>query len=267
MNPFPDLPAEQYDALLEDIERRGMVYPVVRDQHGNTIDGHQREMVCATLGIEPHYRVVVVRDDAERDALAIALNTFRRQLSPADRRDAILRLAPTGMTQREIGAAVGVSQRRVGQVLQAEEVRSTSNPDSTGAADDGDPADAPTADVPPALDRQGRPPEARGGRPRNADPTREEVQAALASRAQAIAANPEMAAGERAADLAVVWADAWALMHKAMRRIEPAHIAEMERPDLEDFAVDLADLRRWADALEAAWREAQKPRLVKGGAS
>jgi ParB-like chromosome segregation protein Spo0J len=149
-NPFPDLPAEEYDALLEDIEKRGIVYPVIRDQGGITIDGHQREHVAAALGIEVPVKVIEVADDAERDELAVALNVHRRHLTPEARRAAILRLAPTGMTQTEIARHTGSSQQRVSQVLG--EVTSTSNPP------------APSDDL--ATDKQGRLPDERGGRPR-----------------------------------------------------------------------------------------------------
>ncbi len=155
-NPFPDLPPDEYDALLEDIEKRGMVYPVIRDQHGRTIDGHQRERACAALGIVPHYRVVPVASDTEREALAIVLNTHRRHLTPAQRGEAILRLAATGMTQAEIGAAVGVSQgevsKTVGEAREVGDIPRNNPPDE------------------PLTDKQGRPPEKRGGRPRASAP-------------------------------------------------------------------------------------------------
>lgn len=150
-NPLPDLPPDEYDALLLDIEQRGIVYPIIRDQAGNTVDGHQRERIAQTLGIEPPVKVVQVADEAERLALAIALNAYRRQLTPAQRREAILRLAPTGMTQAEIGRAVGVHASTVNRVLASE----------PGIAD------AIPLDEAVALDRQGRLTGERGGRPRS----------------------------------------------------------------------------------------------------
>lgn len=169
-NPFPDLPPDEYDALLADIGKRGIVYPVIRDQNGQTIDGHQRERAAEALGIVPHYRIIHVASEAERLSLAIALNAYRRQLTPDERRDAILRLASTGMTQGEIGAAVGVDQSNVSRTIAAHpEVMQAHNPEglTTGAY---------------AIDKQGRPPEQRGGRPRADAPVRAGVERPLTVR-------------------------------------------------------------------------------------
>jgi len=146
-NPLPDLEPAEYNALLEDIERRGIVYPVIRDQHGVTVDGHQRERVAATLGIDLDrlglVKVVEITDPAEREAVALALNVHRRHLTPQAKRAAIARLAATGMTQAEIGRAVGVTQQAVSKVIADEGIQ---------------PVVTPPADEPVALDRQGRAP-------------------------------------------------------------------------------------------------------------
>lgn len=190
-NPFPDLPPDQYEALLSDIEARGQVYPIIVDQHGNVIDGHQRKRIAAALGREPLTKVVEVADEREREQLAIGLNVHRRHMTASERREWILRLAPTGMTQEEIGAAVGVTQTRVANVYADERaagreptagVITSDNPPSGdwGSAINDDKArelarlaaeqrDAQAAVARTrefALDKQGRPPERRGGRPR-----------------------------------------------------------------------------------------------------
>ena len=134
MNPFPDLAPDDYDALLEDIEKRGMVMPIVLDQHGVIIDGHQRQRIAATLGIvDPPTKVVRVKDDAEREQYAIALNVHRRQLSPAQKHQYILRLNPveTGLAQRDIARAVGVSQSTVSEVLKQARIEGVIGADNT----------------------------------------------------------------------------------------------------------------------------------------
>lgn len=40
--PFDDLPAAQYQRLRADIEARGIVNPILVDEDGKVIDGHQR---------------------------------------------------------------------------------------------------------------------------------------------------------------------------------------------------------------------------------
>lgn len=57
---FAALPAPVEDALRASIGRFGVLVPVVRDQHGNTIDGHHRSRIADALGVK--YRVDVVPD-------------------------------------------------------------------------------------------------------------------------------------------------------------------------------------------------------------
>lgn len=46
---MPELTAEEFGALRADIAERGIVVPVVRDQHGRLVDGHHRERIAADL--------------------------------------------------------------------------------------------------------------------------------------------------------------------------------------------------------------------------
>ena len=49
---FPDLAPWEYEALKASIRRYGVILPVVKDENGDIIDGHQRERACRELGIE-----------------------------------------------------------------------------------------------------------------------------------------------------------------------------------------------------------------------
>jgi ParB-like chromosome segregation protein Spo0J len=48
---FPDLAPWEYEALKASIRRHGVILPVVQDEFGNVIDGHQRRRACRELGI------------------------------------------------------------------------------------------------------------------------------------------------------------------------------------------------------------------------
>jgi ParB-like chromosome segregation protein Spo0J len=50
--PMPDLTPGQYDALRDDIARNGVLVPVVVDQHGRILDGHNRKRIADELGVE-----------------------------------------------------------------------------------------------------------------------------------------------------------------------------------------------------------------------
>lgn len=111
--PFHDLAASQREALKRDIEVRGIVAPVVEDEHGNIIDGHQRRSIAAELHIDYPKMVVEGLDDDEKMALAISLNTFRRHLTGVERSQAIQKMSHLGMSVRRIAAATGVPRSTV----------------------------------------------------------------------------------------------------------------------------------------------------------
>lgn len=128
---MPSLTAEEYAALKADIARRGVVVPVVVDQHGATLDGHHRLRAVAELRAEgvvvadpPTVRVECA-NDAERREHALKLNLLRRQLNPvawaqlfrdfAAERGVRLgqgkRNDRTSATLAEVAAEVGLSER------------------------------------------------------------------------------------------------------------------------------------------------------------
>lgn len=57
--------------------------------------------------------------EAELQAMAIALNVARRQLSAEDRRALVVKLRALGKSEREIGKALGVSNATVHRDLEA----------------------------------------------------------------------------------------------------------------------------------------------------
>ena len=79
---LPELPPEQYEALKADIAERGVMVPVIVDEFGNFIDGHNRARACRELGINDY--PVEVRSgltEAEKRVLAHKLNVLRRHLT------------------------------------------------------------------------------------------------------------------------------------------------------------------------------------------
>lgn len=113
VQPFRDLDAATEQALRASIERFGVLVPVVIDQHGRVLDGHQRLRLADELGLEPDRVVRAVADDAEAWAVAVSLNTDRRHLTPEQRREVVADLRAEGHSLRAIAGAVGVSHPTV----------------------------------------------------------------------------------------------------------------------------------------------------------
>jgi ParB-like chromosome segregation protein Spo0J len=118
----PPLSEEEYAALRNDIERNGILVPVLVDQHGRILDGYQRVKIANALGIDYPREVREVADDNEAQDLALTLNMVRRHLNREQKR-VLIRAEierTSDASDREIArrtasaaTAVGAVRRRV----------------------------------------------------------------------------------------------------------------------------------------------------------
>jgi ParB/Sulfiredoxin domain len=86
---MPPLSPEERAALRDDIAEHGVLVPVLVDQHGKPIDGHNRVDIAKELGIEYPTQVREVANVDEGRDLAVALNVARRHLTQAQIRGLI----------------------------------------------------------------------------------------------------------------------------------------------------------------------------------
>ena len=110
---FPALDVATEAALTESIRRFGVLVPVVRDQHGNLLDGRHRSRIADTLGAKYRVDVVNVADADEAAAIASTLNSDRRHLTAEQRREMVRHLREQGHSERAIAGAVGASKTQV----------------------------------------------------------------------------------------------------------------------------------------------------------
>jgi transposase-like protein len=115
---MPALGAEALAGLEVDIAERGIIVPVVVDQHGRVLDGHHRRAIAERLGITCPTEVREVADDEDARQTALALNLARRHLSREERRELIAAecAARPGDSDREIARRLGCSPSTVGAV-------------------------------------------------------------------------------------------------------------------------------------------------------
>lgn len=120
---FSALDAATKAALTESIKRFGVLVPVVRDQHGNVLDGHHRAAIADELGVKYPVSVLNVADEDEGRAIAVTLNADRRQLDAAQRREVVQHLRAQGHSQRAtadaLGVGLGTVQRDEAQLTRA----------------------------------------------------------------------------------------------------------------------------------------------------
>lgn len=90
---FDALDAATEAALRASIEEFGVLVPVVKDQHGNVLDGHHRSRLADELGVSYRVDIIVCEDDDHARRIAATLNTDRRHLDKDQRQAVVLRLA------------------------------------------------------------------------------------------------------------------------------------------------------------------------------
>src|SRR5512132_1008107 len=116
---LPALPDDDLSALRDDIRDRGIVVPIVIDEHHNVIDGANRLRIAAGLGIR-NLRADIRPglSDAEKEELAEDLNLHRRHLSREQLREVIRRRLQRHpeRSNRQIAAEIGVRHETVGVV-------------------------------------------------------------------------------------------------------------------------------------------------------
>lgn len=113
---MPNLSADEYAELREDIKQRGVMVPIEFDENGVILDGHHRLQICEELGIKEYPRVIRAgMTDEEKRTHARKLNMARRHLTQEQKRGLIceqLKETPE-KSDRQIAKDLGVSNRTV----------------------------------------------------------------------------------------------------------------------------------------------------------
>lgn len=120
--PMPDLSPAEYEALKADIAANGVLVPIEVDENGAILDGHNRQRICAELGIAAPTVTRAGLTEGEKHAHALRLNLQRRHLSSAQKRELIraeLKRDPD-RSDREIARLVGADHKTVGSVRRGE---------------------------------------------------------------------------------------------------------------------------------------------------
>jgi ParB-like chromosome segregation protein Spo0J len=114
---LPDLPPEQFEALKQDIAARGVVVPVIVDEYGQILEGHNRARACHELGINDYpVQVKAGLSEIEKRVFARKLNMLRRHLTREQVRELVrdqLKETPE-WSDRRVAQELGVDHKTVG---------------------------------------------------------------------------------------------------------------------------------------------------------
>jgi len=120
---FPLMEGAEFDALVADIKKNGLHYPIVL-YDGKILDGRNRYRACLAAGFEPATRNGDhhIGDPA---AFVTSRNIHRRHLTAEQKRALIARLltADPNKSDRQIAETVKADHRTVGAVRAKQEAR------------------------------------------------------------------------------------------------------------------------------------------------
>ncbi|MCR4339172.1 MAG: ParB N-terminal domain-containing protein [Gemmatimonadaceae bacterium] len=107
---MPALSDEEYAALRDDIEARGVLVPVEIDADtGEVLDGHHRLRIAAELGVEAPTFARSFASDEERIEHVLSLNLMRRHLTTDQRARLVAELRKQGWSLRRIAERLDVA--------------------------------------------------------------------------------------------------------------------------------------------------------------
>jgi ParB-like chromosome segregation protein Spo0J len=136
---IPQMTPDEYDALVEDVERRGITDPLVVTEDDIVLDGRHRLMAARAIGLETvPVRVFKGDESAQRDFMLRAA-LLRRHLTIAQRKDLAAKLIVTEpeKSDRSIAKATGISRPTVATIRDDLEAQGQVAESATSSGADG----------------------------------------------------------------------------------------------------------------------------------
>ena len=118
---FPDMPADEFAALVDDIQENGLLQPVVLFD-GMVLDGWHRYRASIEAGVEPAFDEF---DGSDPVAFVLSLNMHRRHLTGSQRAAAVVactQWAAIGHNQHTGGSEPGSAPRTEAEMAKAADV-------------------------------------------------------------------------------------------------------------------------------------------------
>jgi ParB-like chromosome segregation protein Spo0J len=113
---FPLMSETELKEMADDIKKRGLIFPIVREKNGLIIAGRNRFLACQIAGVNPTFELFD-GTEAEIIGFVIAENILRRHLNVEQRQDLLTKLIAMTpeKSDRQIGKQIGVDHKTVGK--------------------------------------------------------------------------------------------------------------------------------------------------------
>jgi N6-adenosine-specific RNA methylase IME4 len=116
-NTVAPLTKDEYEALKKSIAENGLYSPIIKNQHGDILDGHHRLKACRELGITSKFEIKYFDNELLEELFVYDSNLFRRQLTPYHRGELVLKkkpvLAKLAEQRMKAGITLSRNQERV----------------------------------------------------------------------------------------------------------------------------------------------------------
>jgi ParB-like chromosome segregation protein Spo0J len=125
---FPMMSEAELADLVADIEKNGLLHPIVLDSTGEwLVDGRNRDIACERAGAEPRYDRLM--PDIDIFSYIVATNLHRRHLTPDQKTEIVRQVIARNpdKSNREIAEVAKVSASTIDRIR-----RTTASPDAVG---------------------------------------------------------------------------------------------------------------------------------------
>ncbi len=106
---LPALTPDEYDALRDSINVKGVLIPIEFDEEGNILDGYHRVQACNELGIKNYPKVTKHgMSEEQKHEYVLTVNLTRRQVSDDFKKQQAQDLRKKGWSFRNIAKVLGI---------------------------------------------------------------------------------------------------------------------------------------------------------------
>lgn len=124
---WPLLEGEAFDKLVEDIKTHGLRNPINIDADKKIVDGRNRYRACIDAGVDPKFKMVLLKTSDQVEAFIASQNKHRRHMTADQLSDVMQKMRDEGKSLRQIERETGVSRSTASRKTRSKRVATVSD--------------------------------------------------------------------------------------------------------------------------------------------